>query len=102
MMKLITYSQLGKALIKLGFTKIEQEGLTAFENRQYEALIVLPKGTDTSHVSPAHLLTAERTVTENGIASADEYAEVLAKALRNSRIRSRERDKSAASTAQLA
>jgi hypothetical protein len=73
----VTYSQLTKALMLLGFERVEHNDFTAFQNAQYDALIVLPRRTGAATISPAHMLTVERTVTEKGIASLDKFTRVI-------------------------
>ena len=74
----VTYHQLEKALVSLGFEKVEGGDFTIFKNMVYDALIVLPKGINTTIVRPVHLLVAEKTVTEKGIASSDKFARAIA------------------------
>ena len=82
MMNKVTYGQLGKALSRLGFEKVERDAFVAFRNDEYDAVIALPKGTSATVVSPVHLLTMERTVVGKGIASSENLSRAVRMARR--------------------
>lgn len=69
----LTYKQLDEILTSFGFQKSERETFLAFENPEYDAFVVLPVGTASTSVSPAHFLGVRRTVTEKGAATLDEW-----------------------------
>jgi hypothetical protein len=77
MMKRVTYSQLAKALATLGFEKIEHHDFTLFQNTEYDAMIVLPKGIGTTVVSPAHLLATKVTVIGKAAADASSFDDMV-------------------------
>ena len=84
MIKKVTYNQLAKALATLGFKKVEHSEFTVFKNDEYDAMIVLPKGTGTTELSQAHLLMIERTVTEKGVAELSKFSETINRVRRRS------------------
>ena len=77
---IITYGQLETALLSLGFTKHSVDGGVLYLERTNDAHLLIPALAADVTVRPYHLAAARMTVTERGVAEADEFERALEKA----------------------
>jgi hypothetical protein len=75
--KYLTYGQLSRALIALGFSQNSSPHHTVFRNQDHDAIIVLPKLSPMARVRANHLITASETVVRKGIADQETFRNVL-------------------------
>jgi hypothetical protein len=73
----LNYKELNQILEHFGFQRTVREGFIVFANTEKDALIVLPKGTDTTIVSPAHLLATKVTVIGKAAADASSFDDMV-------------------------
>ena len=76
----ITYERLDAALQSLGFTKHQVDGGILYWERANDAHLLIPDLAPESPVRAYHLAAARLTVTERGIAEAEEFEKALERA----------------------
>ncbi len=74
----VTYQQLQHALERLGFTETFRSGNhVTFTHAASGAIIVLPGSQAGEEARPIYLLTARRTVVENGLADEETFEDLV-------------------------
>lgn len=73
----VTYRQLSRALIALGFVRKDTATLIVFRELQHEAMIILPFMDDTAFVGDPHLVGISNTVMYKGIATKEKFHALL-------------------------
>ncbi len=88
----VTYGMLKRALSRLGLIEIMAPGYLIYEDKDRDAIIVLPTVPDSDPVRPVHFSTAQWTVVQKGIADEATFEKLLVPTAPRSKARTRSTD----------